>query len=256
MKKFWRVAGWLGLIGLVVFGYCAYRTVWGTPFTLNMLANRQTIEFLIRNPETFSQVGIIDGTIFDHHSDKLAAVGVEKRDKDYAQLQRFRDELNQFDRSKLDRQDRITYDLLADQYQSALAFKRFDWMSSEGLYPIAPMWGVQVNLPNFLLSGHVIKNEKTARNYVRRLEAASDKLDSATAEMARQSKLGVVEPISLLERALSGIADTVKPAPEDNPLVTTFIERMDEAPGLDGGLKADLKHQAVTANINELLAAR
>ncbi len=247
MKKFWRVAGWLGLIGLVVFGYCAYRTVWGTPFTLNMLANRQAIEFLIRNPETFSQVGIIDGTIFDHHSDKLAAVGVEKRDKDYAQLQRFRDELNQFDRSKLDRQDRITYDLLTDQYQSLLAYKRFDWMSSEGLYPIAPMWGVQVKLPNFLLSGHVIKNEKTARNYVRRLEEAGDKLDSVTAEMVRQSKLGVVEPISLLESALSGIADTVKPAPEDNPLVTTFIGRMDEVPGLDGGLKADLKQQAVAA---------
>src|SRR5256885_4279332 len=77
MKKFWRVAAWLGLIGLIVFGYCAYRTVWGTPFTLNLLANRQAIEFLIRNPETFSQVGIIDGTIFDRHSDKLAAVGVE-----------------------------------------------------------------------------------------------------------------------------------------------------------------------------------
>jgi uncharacterized protein (DUF885 family) len=65
--------------------------------------------------------------------------------------------------------------------------------------------------------------------------------------MVRQSKLGVVEPISLLERALSGIADTVEPAPEDNPLVTTFIERMGEAPALDGGLKADLKQQAVAA---------
>src|SRR5258708_39531541 len=106
MKKFWCVAGGIGLIGLLLFGYCAYRPVWGTPFTLNMLANRQTIEFLIRNPETFSQAGIIDGTIFDHHSDKRAAVGVEKRDKDYAQLQRFRDELNQFHRSKLDRRHR------------------------------------------------------------------------------------------------------------------------------------------------------
>jgi uncharacterized protein (DUF885 family) len=247
MKKFWRVAGWAGVIGLVVFGYCAYRTVWGEPFTLNMLANRQTIEFLIRNPEIFSQVGIIDGTILDRHSDKLAAVGVAKRDQDYAQLQRFRDELIQFDRPKLDRQDRITYDILTDRYQSALAYKRFDWMSSEGLYPIAPMWGAQVGLPVFLLSGHVIKNEKTARNYARRLEAAGDKLDSVTAEMVRQSKLGVVEPISLLERALSGIADTVAPAAADNPLVTTFIERMDKVPGLDGGLKADLGRQAVAA---------
>ena len=247
MKKFWRVARWVGLIGLLVVGYGTYRTIWGKPFTLNMLANRQAIEYLIQNPETFSQVGIVDGTIFDRHSDQLAAVGVAKRDQDYAQLQRFRDELHWFDRSGLDRQDRITFDILEDQYQSALGFKRFDWMSSEGLYPIAPMWGVQVGLPNFLLSGHVIKNEKTARNYVKRLEAVGDKLDSVTAEMERQSKLGVVEPISLLERALSGIADTVKPAPEDNPLVRTFVERMDKVPNLDGALKADLKQQAVAA---------
>ena len=106
MKKFWRVARWVGLIGLLVVGYGTYRTIWGKPFTLNMLANRQAIEYLIQNPETFSQVGIVDGTIFDRHSDQLAAVGVAKRDQDYAQLQRFRDELHWFDRSGLDRRVR------------------------------------------------------------------------------------------------------------------------------------------------------
>jgi len=247
MKKIWRVTGWIALGSGLLVAYGAYRTVWGKPFTLNMLANRQALEFLVDNPELFTQIGVADGTILDRHSDKLAAVGVVKRDADYAQAQKFLDEVHWFDRSTLNRQDQITYDILSDFYGTSLGYRRFDWLSSEGLYPIAPMWGTQVALPNFLLSSHVIKNEKTARNYVKRLAATGAKLDAVTAETERQAKLGVVEPIALLEKAEIGIADTLKPKPQDNPLVTTFVERMDKVPSLDASLKADLKQQAITA---------
>lgn len=247
MRKFWRITAWTALVLVIAVGYAAYRTIWGKPFTLNMLANRQAIEFLVGNPELFSQVGIIDGTLLDHHSDKLAAVGMAKRDADYAQLRKFMAELREFDRAKLGRKDQVTYDILTDFYGSSLAFQKFDWLSSESLYPVSPMWGTQVALPNFLLSGHVIKNERTARNYVARLVAAGDKLDAVTAEVQRQANLGVVEPVALLDKALAGIADTVKPAPEDNPLVTTFTAHMDKVDGLNAALKSDLKKQAIFA---------
>jgi uncharacterized protein (DUF885 family) len=247
MKKFWRISGWTVLGLAVLLAYPVYRTVWGKPFTLNMLANRQALEFLVDNPELFTQIGVVDGTIFDRHSGKLAAVGVAKRDADYAQAQKFLEELQHFDRGKLNRQDQITYDILSDFYGTTLAYRRFDWLSSEGLYPIAPMWGTQVSLPNFLLSSHVIKNEKSARNYVKRLEAAGGKLDAVTAETERQAKLGVIEPIALLDKAEIGIADTVNPAPQDNPLVATFVERMDKVSSLDAAFKEELRQQAVAA---------
>jgi uncharacterized protein (DUF885 family) len=247
MKKFWRVAGWTALALAVVLGFSVYKIVWGKPFTLNLLANRQALEFLVKNPEVFSQVGIADGTIFDHHSGRLAAVGVAKRDEDYAVAEQFLAELRQFDRAKLSRQDQITYDILLDQYQSGLALKRFDWLSSEGLYPISPMFGTQVQLASFMQSQHVVKNEKTARNYVKRLEAMGGKLDALTAEMQRQAKAGVVLPIALLEKSEVVIADTVRPQPQDNALVTTFVERMQKAKGLDEPLKKELTQAAVAA---------
>ena len=231
MKKFWRIAGWTALALVVVLGFATYKIVWGKPFTINELANRQTIVFLVKNPELFTQVGIADGTIFDRHSGKLSAVGVAKRDEDYATAAQFLGELHEFDRAKLDRQEQITYDILADQYETGLSFKRFDWLSSEGLYPISPMFGTQVQLPSFLQSSHVVKNEKTARNYVKRLEAMGDKLDALTAEMQRQAKAGVVLPVSLLEKSEIVIGDTIKPAPAENALVTSFVERMQKAKG-------------------------
>jgi uncharacterized protein (DUF885 family) len=247
MKKGWKITGWVALAVLVVVGTCAYKICCGKPFTINQLANRQAILFLVHNPEIFSQVGLVDGTFLDFHSGKLAPVGVAKRDDDYAIAKRYAAEVREFDRSKLDFQDQITYDILLDQYETQLSFQRFDWLSSEGLYPISPMWGTQVTLPSFLLSSHVVKNEKLARNYLKRLEAMGDKLDAVTAEMQRQARLGVIEPVALLDKAEIGIKDTVSPAPEANPLVTTFTERMKGAKGVDAKLSDSLTKDAAEA---------
>jgi len=137
MKKRWKILGWVALGFLAAGGYAAYRIGYGHPFTINQLANRQTLIFLAENPELATEVGLLDGTVLDWYSGKLAPVGVKKRDEDYATLERFVAQVKEFDPAKLERQDRLTYDVLLDQWNTALAFKRFDWYSSEGLYPIA-----------------------------------------------------------------------------------------------------------------------
>jgi uncharacterized protein (DUF885 family) len=247
MKRSWRIAGWVALALVAVLGYCTYRTVWGKPFTMNMLANRQALEFLIKNPELFTAIGIAEGSIFDHHSDKLSPSTLKQRDDSYAQMSRFLKELHWFDRAQLDRQDQITYDILQDQYDTNLAFKRFNWLTADGLYPISPMFGVQVQLPSFMETTHVINNDKSARNYVQRLHAMGRKLDEATAAMQQQAKAGVVLPEALLERSLTVIHDTVAGPPEQNALVTTFVTRMNKVKSLEGPRKQELERQAVEA---------
>ena len=250
VKKFLKVLGWVLLALLLVGSYAGYRVIWGHPFTINQLANRQAIYFLVRNPELFSSVGVVDGTILDRHSGKLAAVGIGKRDSDYAFAEKAITEVKAFDRAKLDTQDQVTYDILLDFYGSQVAFEQFDWLSSEGLYPISPMWGTQVALVGFLQGQHVIKNEKTARNYVSRLQAMGDKLDALTAEMRRQSAAGVVLPPTLLEKSIVVIDDTTAPKPADNALVTTFVERMKSASDIDQATQGRLRDEAVATMTN------
>jgi len=247
MKNPWRITGWIALLLLAVVGYSGYRIVWGKPFTINMLANRQALEFLFQNPEVFTEVGIADGTIFDTYSGKLAPYDVSKRDRDYAQAAAFLREVREFDRARLNRQDQITYDIVVDLNETTLSFKRFDWLPPNGLYPISPMFGVQVELPSFMQTTHVVTNDKTARNYVKRLQAMGDKLDSVTAEMQRQAKAGVVLPASLLERSLIVIHDTVAAKAEENALVTTFVARMNRVKTLEGARKKELEQQAAEA---------
>ncbi len=247
MRKAWRIAGWTALVLVAALGYASYRTVWGKPFTLNMLANRQALEFLMRNPEMFTAVGLTDGSIFDHHSDKLSPYTLRQRDEDYTQLRRFLAEVREFDRTRLGRQDQITYDILVDQYETGLAFQRFSWLQGDELYPVSPMFGVEVELSSFMQTTHVVSNDKTARNYVKRLEAMGDKLDEVSAAMQRQARAGVVLPPSLLERSLTVIHDTVSAAPQDNALVTTFVTRMNKVQSLDSAAKRQLENEAIEA---------
>ena len=247
MKKFLKVLGWSALALALVGSYVGYRILWGHPFDINQLANRQAVYFLVRNPELFTTVGIADGTIFDRHSGRLAPVGVEKRDADLEFAERALAEVREFDRDTLGPQDRITYDVLLDFYGTQAAFRPFAWLSSEGIYPISPMFGTQVQLASFMQTVHVVKNEKTARGYVARLRAMGDKLDELTAEMKRQSDAGVVMPEALLEKSLVVIRDTIAPPPAESPLVTTFVERMDKAEGLDESLSAELADEAIEA---------
>jgi uncharacterized protein (DUF885 family) len=247
VKKRWRIAGWSALVLAAALGYACYRTVWGKPFSINMLANRQALEFLMRNPEVFTAVGITDGSIFDHHSDKLAPYTLAQRDDGYALLARFLREVRWFDRATLSRQDQITYDVLVDQYQTGLAFRRFTWLPGDELYPVSPMFGVEVQLPSFMQTTHVVSNDRTARNYVRRLQAMGGKLDQVTAALEWQAHQGVVLPPALLERSLTVIHDTVSARPEENALVTTFVDRMNKVSALDAARKAELRRAAVEA---------
>jgi len=247
MKKFLKVLGWSMLVLLVVGAYAGYRIVWGHPFNLNQLANRQATFFLMRNPELFTAIGLVDGTLLDRHSGKLAPVGLEKREADYAFASEALAEVKEFDRAKLDPQEQITYDILLDFYESQARFHEFDWLSSEGLYPISPMFGTQVQLASFMQTQHVVKNEKTARNYVARLRAMGAKLDGLTAEMKRQSAAGVVLPPALLEKSLTVIGDTTAHEPAASPLVTTFVERMAKADGIDAQRQAALRGEAIEA---------
>lgn len=247
MKQRWRIAGWTALVLIAVLAYASWRTVWGKPFTINMLANRQALEFLMRNPEVFTAVGITDGSVFDHHSDKLAPYTLAQRDAGYAQLARFVKEVRQFDRAALSRQDQITYDILLDQYESGLAFQRFKWLPGDELYPVSPMFGVEVQLPSFMQTTAIVSNDRTARNYVKRLDAMGGKLDQVTAALEWQAHQGVVLPPSLLERSLVVIRDTVSAGAADSALVTSFIERMNKVPALAAARKHELGNAAAEA---------
>lgn len=219
------------LLGALV--YAGYRSLLGTPFTIGWLADRQGLYALLHDPEGMTDVGFIDGTLLDWHSDRLSPITLAERDAGYLRDARFLAELAGFDPAALSPQDRITYEVLADTRRTALGFQRFGWLSAAGLYPLGPMDGVEVWLPSFLQSSHVVRNARSARHYVARLRAFGPALDQAVAAMQWQREQGVVMPLALVDRALEVTHDTVAAKPAEHALVTGFAHRLAEVKDLD-----------------------
>lgn len=250
MHKAGRTLALVTLVVLAASIYSGYRIIWGHPFTINQLADRQAVIYLLRDPELATSIGAIDGTILDRHSGKLAEVGIEKRDADYAFFRRAIDEVKQFDRAKLGPQDQITYDFLLDFYGAQAALERFDWLSSggtSGIYPLNVTSGEAFGLLGFMESRHVVSNEKTARSYVERLRAMGPKLKALTAEMRRQSVAGVVMPRALIDTSIRTIDAAVGSAPRDHSLVTRFEDRLSRAGINPESLRIALRDEAIDA---------
>ncbi len=245
MRRILRVFLWLLAIASVVGGYVGYRLAWGTPFTITQLADRQAVYFLLDTPELLTSIGLVDGTMLDFHSGELSDFGVAERDRRLAVVEQNLSELKAFDREALGLQDQITYDVLEFQYTSALSSRKFAWSSPGGLYPISPMYGGQIGVVTFMLQSHTIKNRLTAENYVKRVGLIAERLDKVTAESQRQARLGVILPVSLLDKSLAIIKDTVAPKPAEHPLVQVLGEKIDKAKSqdIDAALKASLMAQ-------------
>lgn len=247
--RIFRIFLWLLLIGVFAGAYAGYRLIWGTPFTLTQLADRQAIFLLMDEPELLTQIGLVDGTMLDFHSGKISDYGQAERQRQFARVEAYLAQLRAFDRAKLNLQDQITFDILQWQFQTQLDMRQFDWMSSGGIYPISPMWGGQIGAVTFMLQTHTIKNRLTAENYVKRVEQIAARLDKVTAESQRQFKMGVVLPVSLLDKSLAVIKDTTAPAPGEHPLVKTLAEKIEKAKAddIDAALTDQLKARVVGA---------
>src|SRR5204863_8744839 len=92
------------------------------------------------------------------------------------------------------------------------------------LYPVNQAFGIQKDLPNFLLSRHQIRNAKLARSYVDRLRATGPVLDAVTADVHRQATLGVIPPDFIIDDNIDQIKTLIAPAPSRNAMVTDLAE--------------------------------
>jgi|GEM_PF-3630947 len=72
----------LAALTLIALSYTSYRTLWGTPFTVGMLADRQQLIALLHDPEALTELGLIDGSVLDWHPDRLSPISLAERDAD------------------------------------------------------------------------------------------------------------------------------------------------------------------------------
>ena len=233
MKRVGKIFKYLMLL-LIIALFGAFTWFWWKPVGVTNYINKVTVQLAIDSPELITSLGMVDNTILDFHSGKLADYTKAQDDKSLAKLRKARAGLDKYGPEGLDGQDLLSWEITAWFFDDLLREAEFDYSG----YPINQISGVTVNLPQFLTDSHVIKNKKSVKRYISRLNEFGRVLSEVKARVEDSSEHGVVAPDFIIEGALKGMRSFIKGGAENNPLVTTMPAKLDKIEGLSATQKA------------------
>jgi len=221
------------IAGLLLL-WLAYVLIWGTPPDINLAAERLSLRMVFSDPEALTTRSLLDNTLLDFHSGRLTEASprhmayLRKLDRDGLKL------IRRYDPQKLSGEKRLTYHLMSWYFEQNLRGHRFDYHWAHdpvfmGPYPVNPVFGVQVDLIHFLSTYHKIKGVRSVRRYLQRLSLVGWKLAGLRESLAARAADGVLPPRFALEKSIAQVEDFLASPIEENPLFTSFMERVEES---------------------------
>ena len=239
MRLALKIVGGL-LAFLVLAALTAFVWFWARPVGINNYLNKEVIKIGMDSPEALTMIGAIDGTLLDRHSHRLADYSKAQEEKTLAKARAAYEGLERYGPEGLEGEELLSWRvgdfLLGDALEQAEI--------EHGGYIISQLSGAHVNLPSFLTDMHKVSSPKLARNYVARLEEFGRVLDETRVRVDEYAEAGVVAPTFIIDRTVEGLESFLETAPEDNPLVVRFRERMEEEEVLDAEGRAVLVAEA------------
>ncbi|MBI1365055.1 MAG: DUF885 family protein [Alphaproteobacteria bacterium] len=244
-----RILGriFLGLIGLLIAAIVgAYFWFWATPVGINNLVNKQTIEFALESPELLTQLGFIDNTPLDFHSGKLDSYTKEHDDKMLALLKKDRAQLDKYGPKNLKGQELLTYEIMVWFYDDQIRQSEFEHSG----YRVNQLFAPNVSMPQFLTDTHLIKNEKSVKRYISRLNEFGRVMRELRARVEDDRANGVTPPDFIIDKTLGVLNAFIEGGADKNPLVTTLPAKLQKI-----GLSED-KQAAYLAQAKEAVASQ
>lgn len=214
-------------------------------------------EILADSPETASQSGVQEDAAGGFYNDRLddrSSIAVEARRS--AAVRRYA-ELRALDETRLNAEDRLTYDVLRDQFANAaggaaFAYGDFGPLSGARPYVLNQMDSAFITLPSFLDERHDVTDTASAEAYVRRLRAVADAIDQETERARADAALGVRPPGFILD-TVAGMLETVLRDPPVSQIYITGFRRKLEA---TAAREQNADRRAVIERDNQVLLAR
>ena len=149
-------------------------------------------------------------------------------------------DLQKFDRSKMTEAQRLSADLMQWQLQTIVdseAYLDFD-------FPLDQFNGANVGLVEALTLRHPLVKPSDANNYIARMKLIGTRMDEAISEARQLAAKKMVPPRFIVQTTLTSMRTFSDSAPAQNPLVTSFAQRIQTMEGLSTAQRADLQAQA------------
>lgn len=225
--------GAVGLIGLSALG--GYVWFWGAPVGVNNYINKASLKMVSDSPEMMSYMGMIDNTLLDFHSDKLASYTKEQDEITLEKLKDAREGMDKYGPDGLEGQELLSWKITAWFFDDLIAGQEFEYSG----YPMSQLSGPMVDMPQFLTDTHVIKNKKSAQRYVSRVKEFGRVIGEMEVRVREYADNGVIAPDFVLEKSMTGMRSFIEGGASENPLVATLHARLDKVDGLSDSFKSD-----------------
>ena len=216
---------------VLLLTWLVYATFWGTPPFINWAVARLSLRRVLKDPEALTMLGLLDNTLLDFHSGNLT----DASPRHMARLRALDREgmalIERYDPETLKGQKRITYHLMRWYFGQNLQGHRFGyhWVDNPvfmGPYPVNHIFGPQVDLIQFLATYHKIKGRRSARRYLARLAKIKWKFGGLLESLAERAQARALPPRFVIEKCLEQIKGFLDHPPEENPLTTSFQEKV------------------------------
>ncbi|HEV7490385.1 MAG TPA: DUF885 domain-containing protein, partial [Rhodanobacteraceae bacterium] len=195
------------------------------PAKIDWFYGRVFGEFALQSPELLSNMRILPPWL-DFYSDDLDDASLAHEAKMADMIKRDVDTLHRYDRTALDQNGALSYDVL-DYFLSIQVegdrFRDYD-------FPVNQLSGIQSSLPNFMAQTHQVNNKHDADAYIARLDKFPVKFGQVLDGLKLRESKGVIPPQFTVEEVLAQMQGFIgKPAAE-NMLYTSFKEKLDKIP--------------------------
>ena len=162
------------------------------------------------------------------------------------------DTLRSYDRTVLNADDQLTFDLYEWYLQDnvdRLEFIYYDFIATYNFN------GVQDSTQRFFTDIHPLLTEQDAEDYVTRLNAVPEKFRQVADFLSRQNGAGIIEPAITMDVALYYLGQIADGSVDSNPYFTSFRDKVNLIQGLSSATRQSLVDSARAATSSSVIVA-
>lgn len=232
------------LVALLAISFLVVNAIWFKPISIRVFYERVFLQFALESPELLTSLHLLEGLGIRGHNAKLDDRSQDAADRQLADLKANVDMLHSYDTSSMTADEKLSYDMLdwflTEQLKGA---DRFRYHS----YPVNQLFGVQGELPKFMVNNHQLHDEQDAEMYVQRLNEFKRVLGEVVTDMNIRAQKGVVPPRFVLEKVKEQVDGLVKGPVEQQLLYKHFVDSIAKIESIAAEKKTQLAASAKQA---------
>jgi len=209
----------LALIGLVVSFTVA--SLLAADATFDRFTDSFAADWMRADPSETTRAQFFTGAEQDALDRQLTPITKEARTARVAMAQRGLVKLQEFDRAKLDPDQRVSAAMLEWQLNEIVQAEPFE----DHRFVFQQFSGLQVGLVNFLSQTHPIRNKRDVENYLARLELVAGQIGEGIFQAKEHATRGFLPPKFILTSTIAQFDRFLVGPPAQNVLVTSLDER-------------------------------